>query len=160
MLPDKLIVTGVGASVDGEYDCDIIGMLVPGNPETLTNAEGRRIKLMTGLRAGELEEALLSDDNDLTVAVAAVVLARHGKTVDEKKLWDAPMGAGLTFHVAKRKEEDAGPPSQGSPTSSDVNGTSSGVGSGESSATKENTPPPTGIPEPGSSGLHPVRLAT
>jgi hypothetical protein len=159
MLPDKLIVTGVGASVDGEYDCDIIGMLVPGNPETLTNAEGRRIKLMTGLRAGELEEALLSDDNDLTVAVAAVVLARHGKTVDEKKLWDAPMGAGLTFHVAKR-EEDAGPPSQGSPTSSDVNGTSSGVGSEESSATKENTPPPTGIPEPGSSGLHPVRLAT
>lgn len=103
---DKLIVLGV-LPLDGEYEFDIAGMLTMGHPEQLTNREGRRIKLMSGVRAGELSDAFESGDNDVLIAIAAIVLARAGKRFDEERLWDAPMGSGLEFVIEERVEEEA-----------------------------------------------------
>jgi len=132
--PDKLIVTGV-PRMDGEYPCNVVGMLLEGTPHTLTNREGHQIKVMTGVRAGELWGAMESGDNDVVIALAAIVLARAGKRVDTDTLWDSPMGSALAFDIAEREGEgdeadDANPPaptpitkkpdSDGGPTTSPV----------------------------------------
>lgn len=117
---DKLIVKGI-PPLDGEYEFDIAGMLSQGHPECLTNREGHRIKVMTGVRVGQLEEAFAAGDNDVLVAFAAVIFARAGKHFDEDILWDAPMGSGLDFVIAKRDEEGQVvdvPPVPAPPTSS------------------------------------------
>lgn len=103
---DKLVVTGLGRRLDGEYEFDLSGLLGVGTPDSLTNRELHRIKVMSGVRAGELEDALVAFDNDVLVALAAVVLTRHGKVVDEEKLWDAPAGSGLRLEIGERDEDD------------------------------------------------------
>jgi hypothetical protein len=109
---DKLIVKGIPA-LNGEYECDVIEMLSLDQPESMTNREGHRIKQMSGVRAGEYEDALEAGDNDFMVALAAIVLTRRGKRFDESVLWDAPMGSGVTFEIGEREEEgeDPDPPS-------------------------------------------------
>lgn len=101
---DKLVVTGLG-KLDGEYDCNLGEMLSLGSPEALTNREGHRIKQMSGVRAGELDDALEAGDNDVMLALAAIVLSRAGKTFDDDVLWDAPMGSGVMFHIGDREPE-------------------------------------------------------
>lgn len=141
--PDKLIVKGLSKSLDGEYDCDIVGMMTLDHPEALTNREGHKIKVMSGVPAGQIEGALRSGDNDVLVALASVVLARHGKAFDEEQLWDAPMGSGLDFDIADREEdEDASPPD--SSTSSEDGGSSSSLSTSEN---QELDPSPTGTPD-------------
>jgi len=106
---DKLIVRGI-PGLNGEYECDIAAMLDFGGPGALTNREGHQIKVMSGTRAGELDEELRRGDNDTMLALAAIVLTRHGKDVDADQLWDAPMGAGVDWEIAKRGDD--GPPAQ------------------------------------------------
>lgn len=106
---DKLIIKTI-EGVNGEYDFDIVTMLTEGHAESLTSREGHRIKVMTGLRAGELTDAVSAGDSDVLLAIAAVVLTRNGKQYNDDALWDAPMGA-FTFELADRDvEDDAGPP--------------------------------------------------
>lgn len=105
--PDKLRVKGLGPKLDGEYPCNLTGMLLESTPHTLTNREGHRVKVMSGVRAGELWESMTAGDNDVLLALAAIVLTRAGKNFDDEQLWDAPMGSGLEFEVADRVEEEA-----------------------------------------------------
>lgn len=138
--PDKLIVTGLGR-LDGEYDCDLTAMLTLDHPQALTNREMHRIKTMSGVTAGRLADALSDGDSDVLLALAAIVLARHGKRFDEDTLWDAPMGSGVTFHIADREEEeDLSPPASTPPSDG---GESS---SSETAALRASGPSPTGSP--------------
>lgn len=159
--PDKLIVTGIPL-LDGTYGCDIVGMLVEGHPQSMTNREGHRVKVMSGVRAGELWEAMEAGDNDVMIALAAVVLTRNGKRFDEALLWDAPMGSGISFEIAEREEEaeTEGPPVQEptqetAPTSVEPGGTST---SSPPSELPANGQSPTGTPD--SSPSVPVTLAS
>lgn len=142
-LPDKLIAKGLGKRLDGEYECDIAGMLTLDDPSALTNREGHRIKVMAGITVGEIEDALVRGDTDALVALAAVVLTRHGKIYDEDILWDAPIGSALDFDISPRDEEgeDGSPPEESSTLSED-GGESSSLATSDS---PENDPNPTGI---------------
>lgn len=135
-MADKLVVTGLGKQIDGEYEFSLAGMLTLGNPECLTNGEGHIIKSMSGVRAGELEDALVSGDNDVLIALGKIVLARNGKRVDDSLLWNAPMGAGMMIVPSSdpnedEPEDDARPPekSKGSKKLSESPETSGGESS-------------------------------
>jgi hypothetical protein len=143
-MPQKLTVTGLG-KLDGEYPFDYVGMQTMGHPEQLTNREGRTIKRMSGVRAGELNDALEAGDTDVLVALAKVIMERAGRYVDEDALWDSPMASALRFEWTADDEEDEGdaegPPAESSPrppepdsneslsSTSEASGTSSTTGS-------------------------------
>lgn len=95
---DKIKIEGV-LPYDGEYDLDV---------SYFTNRELNIIKRLSGVRAGELDEAFGAGDNDLIVALAVIALRRAGKTAAEDAIWDAPSGK-ITF-VADEVEADADPP--------------------------------------------------
>lgn len=146
---DKVIVKGLG-KLDGEYECDIVGMLVQDNPETMTNREGHRVKLMSGVRAGEYEEALERGDNDFFLALGAIVLARRGKRFDEDVLWDAPMGSGVTLQIADRESDDDPPsaPESGAGSSSPTEPSTTPGGSGGETTSENPDSPPSDIGTP------------
>lgn len=99
MAEIQIVIDGI-AGADGTY------ILNP--EEAFTNRELHRIKLMSGVRMGEIDDALGAGDNDLLVAFTAIALTRSGKTVPDDALWDAPPGA-VRFVVPK-VEADARPP--------------------------------------------------
>jgi hypothetical protein len=146
-MEDKLIVKGVHEEIDGEHPCDILGMLTIGHPESMTNRELHRIKKMTGILAGDLMDAINNSDMDASVALTAVILERKGKVFQDDWLWDAPMGAGLTFEIHKVKEEEL-PPQSDAPKSTPTGAseTSGGVPSEPSSESPENDQSGTGSP--------------
>lgn len=149
--PDKLIVKGLGPKLDGEYPCNLTSMLLESTPHTLTNREGHRVKVMSGVRAGELWEAMSAGDNDVLLALAAVVLTRAGKDFEEDMLWDAPMGSGVAFEVEEREEEadEEDPPAEESePPEPDGGETSSS----ETSDLPESDQSGTGTPDSSPSG--------
>ena len=139
---DKLIVTGL-EELDGEYDCDFTEMtLLVGEPQSLTNAEGHRIKTMTGVRAGELYEALTAGDNDVLVALAAIILTRAGKRFDESRLWDAKIGAiDFKFESPAGGDVQVPPAERTAPDEPSTNGGGSG---GPESGQSPNGPSGTG----------------
>lgn len=99
-MDDKIVIKGV-PPYDGEYPIDF---------ETLTMGELHTIKRVSGVRAGEFNEALAAGDSDLVVAFALVAMERSGKDVDERVLWSAEAGS-IEVEIADRSEEDdAGPP--------------------------------------------------
>jgi hypothetical protein len=59
---------------------------------------------VAGVRAGEIEEAFAAGDNDLLVALAMIVMARHGKVAPVDALWAAPAGA-MAFAIGDRPED-------------------------------------------------------
>jgi len=88
---------------DGKYDFPDFAF---------TNRELHRIKQISGVRAGELIEALDANDRAAVVGVAVVVMGRHGKLVDPDDLWDATAGAFYLEFVADAGEGVADPPTQ------------------------------------------------
>jgi hypothetical protein len=126
---NKLVVTIPG--LEGTYEFEDIS--------TFSNRELHRIKKLTGLRAGEIQEALEAGDNDVLVAMGAVVLARAGKQFDDDMLWDAPAGS-MTFDFSEQED-----PTQGSaPTSEPSESVSDEP---EQSATGNGGPTPSESPE-------------
>ena len=103
---------------DGRYDFPDFGF---------TNRELFEIKKLSGIRAGELVEALDANDTAAFVGVAVVVLGRHGKTIDPDDLWNAPVGSIVLEIVA---DDDAGPPTP-PPTGSET-GSPDGLSGGSS----------------------------
>lgn len=97
-MPDQIVIKGV-QGCDGRYDFDAT---------TFTNRELHTIKRLSGIRAGELAQALAAGDSDMLVALAVLALQRSGRTFDEERLWDADMGS-ITYE-AEDVEEDALPP--------------------------------------------------
>lgn len=113
----KVILAGV-APWDGMYAFDDFN---------LTNRELHRIKEVSGIRAGELIEALEANDRAAFVGFAMVILGRHGKTVDPDDLWD---GDASSIRIDLDPEPDAGPPTV---VPSESGQPSSGSGSGDGS---------------------------
>lgn len=144
-MEDKLIVSGVHEDIDGEHPCDILGMLTVGHPNSLTNRELHKIKVMTGIVAGNLFDAINNGDMDATVGFAAVILDRNSKSYQEDWLWDAPMGASLRFEIRQGEDEEI-PPAKGVPESTPTESEErSGGGSSKPvSAPPVNDPKPTG----------------
>ena len=116
----KLIIEDVAPPIDGEYELDLETFV-----QSLKNKDLRRIKLMTGVRAGELQDALQSGDNDVMVALVAIFLERENKVFPEDVLWEAQAGA---VRFEQVEVADASPP----PISDSRNASSSsGAGSAE-----------------------------
>lgn len=125
---------------DGRYEIDA---------EYFTNRELHQIKQISGIRAGELGEAIDAGDSDLLVALAVVALARHGKTVPVDVLWDANAGRiaiEAVIDEAALAEVAALPPESGGDAMSDAAKTNadSGNGSSGSGASPASLPSPTG----------------
>lgn len=117
-MADRLTVKDLGKPLDGEYEFELVDIITVGRPGSLTNREAHVIKLMSGLRAGEIVDGIVYSDNDLLVALAVVILARAGKTVNEDALWDAKIGC-LDWDIAMLKadketveEAEADPPKE------------------------------------------------
>lgn len=95
---------------------------------SFTNRELHEIKKLSGVRAGELFDALVAGDAAVDVAVTCVILARSDKHVDPDDLWDAEGGA-ITFDF-RTAGGDADPPTTPPPGSGTTgSGESSGPGS-------------------------------
>ena len=62
-------------------------------PASYTYREMARIKTITGLRAGEIEQALLAGDSEVIVAIAVVAAERAGDSIDIGKIEDLEFGA-------------------------------------------------------------------
>lgn len=145
---DKLIVNGLGPRLDGEYPCDIRATIIPGGPEFLTYAEGRRIKQLVGLRGGEIAEAFVAGDMDLELALAIVLLARHGKTLDEALVLDSPPGSKIQFEYGDVEEDEDSPPAEPATTpETDKPSTSGGESTTLILAHSASDPSPTGLPD-------------
>lgn len=143
---DKLIVKGLGKRLDGEYEFDLAGMMTLGHAESLTNREGHRIKLMAGVTQGQMEDALIAGDNDVLVALAAILLNRAGKSFDEDILWDAPMGAGLNWEIEEREEVEDERPPESEPETEPPKRSGGPISLHETSESRENGLSPTGPP--------------
>ncbi len=136
---DKLVIEGI-QPYDGTYEFSLDGF---------TNRELHRIKKLTGLRAGEFEDAFGALDNDMVVALAVVILERSGVTVRDDILWDAEAG-GIRLEFEGVVED--GPPAPG------ASQTSSGDASSASSESQENGQSPTGLQRSdiGATFAHPI----
>lgn len=139
-----LTVAGI-AGLDGTYDLDL---------GKFQNEELHTIKKITGVRAGELEDAIQAGDNDLMVAFAVIALRRAGRQVDASHLWKADVGA-ITVDFGEAEEEvrpPTLPPEPGHESSDEgANGqSSSSKDSGNSSTLTggehQSPPSPTGPP--------------
>lgn len=137
--------------LDGEYDTVLA-------EQPLTNREMRMIRKISGVRGGEVIEAIRSSDNDFFIALAVITLARFGKPPEavEEMLLDAPIGTSQVdmSYGEPEAESDARPPE--SPTVSgdenlpeesgdgSVSTPSSGNGSEQLSDPNPPSPSPTG----------------
>jgi hypothetical protein len=147
----NLKLEGVSPHVDGSYEFDI---------GTFTNRELHTIKQVAGVRGGEMGEALGAGDNDIVVALALIVLARHGKDVPVDVLWDAELGK-ITLDASDLDEEVDERPPVSSPTPSGAGSEPDETGSGAKSTAPSgppsessggqlvNLPNPTGDPSSG-----------
>lgn len=136
------------------YDCkiefDIIELV-----GSLTHRELHRVKNISGVRAGELLDALTSGDTDVQLALAVILLNRKGKRVDEEKLWNAPAASGLTITLdpARDDEEDLegdddDPPTEASASTSDEPRPNGGESTSPTSdSSQASSPSPTGLPD-------------
>ncbi len=147
---DKLIVTGLGKRLDGEYECDIRDLIIPGTPDYLTYREARGIKQMTGMRGRELAQAFIAQDPEIELALASVILARNGKTLDEETVLDSPPGSKIQFVYGDEEEEgeEDGPPVEPATTPETENEKQQSSSGGKSTtltlAPSASVPSPTG----------------
>ena len=131
------------APFDGTYDLD------------LTRFNGRElhlIKEISGVRLGEIQEALNANDFDVIVALAAIALTRDGRVTKDmslraaRELLEADFGKlSLIDPDAKKPDEDAAVPPTVPPTGGEESFESSSPGSSSTSDDPpETTPPSTG----------------
>lgn len=122
----KIVLTDL-KPYDGEYPLEI---------ETLTMNDLRTVKRLSGVRAGEIGDALGANDTDVILALAVVAADRAGKTLSEEKLWNAQFGS-IKLIIDEGAEEGAdaevppavepqttGPPGNGGESSNPVSATS------------------------------------
>lgn len=132
----KLVINDVHVSVNGEYEFDL---------SSFKNRELHLIKVETGVRAGELEEAFAAGDSDLLVVTAMIVLERLGKAAPVQTrtlLWEADAGK-IEFKFDDPVAESAGdvlPPASAPPESGETE--TSERTSGSVSETPSGSPPP------------------
>jgi hypothetical protein len=155
---DRLTITGLNRHLDGDYEFDIADLIGIGQPAMLTGEEAYLIKKATGVRAGELEEALMAGDWDAILGIAAVVMGRHDKRVTVEQLRALPMSQ-VDVDLEPRKvvaEDDADPPPEVASTLQ----ADGGASGSQTSAPSENDPSRTGLPDsPRSATSVPLTLA-
>ncbi len=143
---DKLTIEGVSTRFDGVYDCDVVGMIRDlTSPEALTGDEACFIQDNSKVRGNELVEAFVAGDARFLMALAAVVLQRHGKTLDIDVLRQKKLGA-YTFDLepVPEGEEAAHPTGEGErSTTTSRNG---GTSSSSPSDSQDASPHPIGAP--------------
>jgi hypothetical protein len=137
----RIEIEGV-APYDGSYDLDT-GRVFNGH-------ELHLIKQISGLRLGEIDDAAEAEDYDLVIALAVIVLWRHGKT--DKK--NAPLLAELLLGADGGKIKltgvDASPPDE-TPSESNAeqnanSESSSPALNGTGDGLPETSPISTGVP--------------
>lgn len=101
-MPIAITITGVNG-YDGEYPLDL-------DEHFFTNGELKDIKLMTGVRGGELMEAFSAGDNDLVVAFAVIAIRRSGKVIQPDVLWNAEAGCIVFADDSDSEGEQSLPP--------------------------------------------------
>ena len=125
---DTLTITGVSPRFDGVYKCDIAAMIRDlSSPEALTGDEACFIQEKSKVRGFELVDAFVAGDARFLMALTAVVLQRHDKTIDIDVLMSKPLGAYVFELEAVEDEEAPHPTVEGEPlpTTSRNGGTSS-----------------------------------
>lgn len=104
---DTLIVRGL-RGMNGDYPVDLLALTdVGAGGESLTNREQHRLRTIADVRGADIRDAFVALDAATLVGLAAIILARHGKTVADSVLWDAR----FLYANAERVPEDdqAGP---------------------------------------------------
>lgn len=138
---EKVVISDLHPHYDGEYEFDT---------DEFTHGELHTIKKISGVRLGELEEALNANDADVTMALVVVCLQREGKEIHEDVFWNAKAGS-----LRIVSEPDPVPPTKapasedhgsGQPSSLDETPTPSGNGTASSSATPDSVPESIGSP--------------
>jgi hypothetical protein len=141
---DKLTVKGVGKRVDGDYDCDIRALLIDvSSPDALLVSEAETIKKLCGATGFDIARGFVDDDWTVQMAVALVVLARHGVDLSDQQARQQRVGA-FRFELAQaadQEEDETESPPDGGMTPS-PNGGSSGPAT--SASPPETVPAPTG----------------
>lgn len=112
----KIVIEGVGPGYDGEHDIDFT---------KLTNRDYRTVKRVSGLRAGEFENAIVTRDLDLVVGLAIVAFAHEGKVCDEDVLLDAKAGT-VRLLIGDEVVEEAGEAGEEIPPQQEPAATSDG----------------------------------
>lgn len=117
----KVVISGIPA-FDGTYVVDDVA--------PWTNRELNIIKRLSGVRAGELEEAMRAGDNDVIVAIAVIAIRQSGKNWQafEEVIYEAPAGS----IAIPQDEVEAVPPQIPSPP--------------EPSENEDEQQPPSGLP--------------
>ncbi len=77
--------------------------------EDVLHKDLHTIKQLTGVRAGELNEALAAGDHDLIVAFTQIALERAGKPIHPELLWEAKLGSIEVEDVPEDDEENPTP---------------------------------------------------
>jgi hypothetical protein len=121
-MADKLVLEIKGVPpFDGEWPLDF-------PLSSLTGRELRVIKRLSGVRANELDEAIVAGDWDVQIALAIVTLKRAGhQYADEAEapLLDAPVSA---IRLWSRDEDDDEPDPTRSSSRPSENGASEPTG--------------------------------
>ena len=108
---DTLNVKGVGRRIDGEYPCDIAGLVDVSSDEALTVAEANFVRDFSGARGGEIVEAFLAGDMAVRSELAMVVLQRAGIPLLNETVLALKSGwAMFDLGVDEQEEEAADPP--------------------------------------------------
>jgi hypothetical protein len=128
---DTLRVKGISKKLDGDYECDLVAIAMDvSSDESLTMREAHTVKRISGVRGGEIIDAVAAGDTDVLLALSIVVLQRHNKQVDENQLWDAKVGA-FEFVLGQEPdgegEDDADPPTVPAGTSAGESSTDGGA---------------------------------
>ena len=131
----------------GSYELDL---------SSFTQREAHTIKRISGIRLGELPDAIAAGDNDVVVAITVITLTRAGHQVDENVIWDAQIGTvTVTADGEAELEADDRPPAIATPGGSESSSVaeprtsdataSSGPNTAESSGENPNGQSPTGL---------------
>lgn len=75
-----------------------------GVPESYTYREMGLIKRLSGLRSGEITDALRAGDTDLIVALAIIAMRREGSDVTEDEMLDMDVSA-IDFDAGEPEPE-------------------------------------------------------
>lgn len=127
---DILKVEGLGR-VNGDYDCDIAGLVDISSDDALTVREAQFVRDFSGARGGEIVEAFLAGDMSVRSAFAMIILRRAGKPLRDETVLDLKAGwARFELGVEEEVDDEVPPTTEGAAPS--MNGGTSSESRSES----------------------------
>lgn len=138
---DILKVEGLGR-VNGEYECDIVGLVDISSDEALTVREAQFVRDFSGARGGEIVEAFLAGDMSVRSAIAMVILRRADKPLRDETVLDLKAGwARFELGAGDEVDEEIPPTVEGLTPSTD-----GGTNSVNLSESRDEDPSHIGVP--------------